>query len=108
MVWRRGEPRGHEGRSRVFGAAPRGAVDERAALSDEGRQTLVLVDIAADRQDTQLDVRTIEPGDEELRLLKPEQRDDVVPDLGRGRGGKREHRRPAGGAVAPPAGTRGR
>ena len=49
------------------------------------RQPRSLLFFVLDPFDAKVDVRSIESGDEHLRLLEAEERDDVVADLGRRR-----------------------
>ena len=106
-VIRRGrDPGRREIRRRRLRRLARRGVDERAAAADERREQRVLV-LFVHPLDAQEDVGPVESRHQQLRPIEPEQRDDVVADLGGRGGGERRHRRTAGHAVAAPA-ARGR
>ena len=84
--------RGLKNARRCRGGLAGGRVHERAASAHQTRQPLVLVLLVVNALDAKVDVRPIESGDEHLRLLETQQRDDVVAHFGRRRRGERGHR----------------
>ena len=87
--------------------SPGRRIDERASRAHELRQKLVLFDVTRHRPHRERDIRPIESGDDDMRIVEAEELDDIVTHLRRCGRRERSHRRTPGAAVAAPAGVGG-